>query len=175
MHGELTDAEMGSLYSVEKIKAHVNFTHGEGFGRPLLEASLSGKPVIASNWSGHIDFLDKDLAILIDGKLQPVSPESVNDWIIKESQWFTVSYSQAASKMIDVYENYDKYLPNAVKLAKLNSKKFSLEAMDREMEILLDKHIPKFAKKTQIILPKLKKVGDTNLPQIKLPQLKKKE
>ena len=40
-----------------KIKAHISFTKGEGFGRPLLEASVSGKPVIASNWSGHIDFL----------------------------------------------------------------------------------------------------------------------
>ena len=56
-HGDMTDEEMNEIYNHPKVKAHVNLTHGEGFGRPLLEASLSGKPVIASGWSGHLDFL----------------------------------------------------------------------------------------------------------------------
>ncbi|MFN9899011.1 MAG: glycosyltransferase, partial [bacterium] len=56
LHGELTDDEMNSLYNHPKVKAHVSLTKGEGFGRPLLEASISGKPVIASGWSGHMDF-----------------------------------------------------------------------------------------------------------------------
>ncbi len=47
---------MNELYNHPKVKAHINLTHGEGFGRPLLEASQSGKPIIASNWSGHLDF-----------------------------------------------------------------------------------------------------------------------
>ena len=42
---DLLPEEMNSLYNHPKIKAHVSFTKGEGFGRPLLEASLSGKPV----------------------------------------------------------------------------------------------------------------------------------
>jgi glycosyltransferase involved in cell wall biosynthesis len=46
LHGDLSDDEMNGLYNHPKVKAHVSFTHGEGFGRPLLEASLSGKPVI---------------------------------------------------------------------------------------------------------------------------------
>ena len=36
----------------------VSFTKGEGFGRPLLEFSAIGKPIIASGWSGHTDFLN---------------------------------------------------------------------------------------------------------------------
>ena len=60
LHGELTDNEMNSLYNHPKIKAHVSLTKGEGFGRPLLEASISGKPIIASGWSGHIDFLNSE-------------------------------------------------------------------------------------------------------------------
>ena len=61
---------MNGLYNHPKVKAHVSFTHGEGFGRPLLEASLSGKPVIASNWSGHTDFLDSTKSVLLEGALQ---------------------------------------------------------------------------------------------------------
>ena len=56
---EMTDEEMNELYHHPRVKAHISLTHGEGFGRPLLEASLSEKPVIASNWSGHKDFYQK--------------------------------------------------------------------------------------------------------------------
>ena len=59
LHGDLTDEEMNQMYNHPKVKAHITFTHGEGFGRPLLEASLSEKIVIAPNWSGHLDFLNK--------------------------------------------------------------------------------------------------------------------
>ena len=50
---------MNQLYNHPKVKAHISLTHGEGFGRPLLEATISEKPVIVSNWSGHLDFLNK--------------------------------------------------------------------------------------------------------------------
>ena len=45
----------------------VSFTHGEGFGRPLLEASAVGLPVIASNWSGQVDFLDTNYEVYENG------------------------------------------------------------------------------------------------------------
>ena len=60
LHGEFTDDEMNHLYNHPKVKAMVNLTKGEGFGRPLLEFSLVKKPIIASNWSGHMDFLDPE-------------------------------------------------------------------------------------------------------------------
>jgi len=59
LHGELTDSQMNQMYNHPKVKAHISLTHGEGFGRPLLEATQSGKPVIASAWSGQVDFLNK--------------------------------------------------------------------------------------------------------------------
>ena len=64
IHGDLSDAEMNEMYNHSKIKAMVSATKGEGFGRPLLEFALTGKPVIASGWSGHTDFLDPKFNIL---------------------------------------------------------------------------------------------------------------
>ena len=81
LHGELTDKEMNSLYNHSKVKAHVSFTKGEGFGRPLLEASISGKPVIASGWSGQLDFLDKENSVLVGGELKPIHESSVWDGV----------------------------------------------------------------------------------------------
>ena len=51
---------MNELYNHHKIKVFYLTTHGEGFGRPLLEASFTGLPIITSNWSGHLDFLDSE-------------------------------------------------------------------------------------------------------------------
>ena len=67
LHGDLDDEEMNELYNHPKVKVHISFTKGEGFGRPLLEASLSEKPVMVSNWSGQLDFLNKNNAILLPG------------------------------------------------------------------------------------------------------------
>ena len=174
LHGDFTDDEMNELYNHPKVKAHVNLTHGEGFGRPLLEASISGKPVIATNWSGHLDFLNKDLAILLGGGLQNVEKGSVPDeFLIDGAQWFTVNYQQASAVMKDVYKSYKKYSFNAKKLSTLNKSKFSLDAMTRELGKILDKYVPDFPEEVKLQLPKLKKVGSNELPKIKLPKLKK--
>jgi len=174
LHGDFEDTEMNELYNHPKVKAHINLTHGEGFGRPLLEASISQKPVIAPNWSGHIDFLHKDLALLLGGALQNVERGSVpDDYMVDGTQWFTVNYQQASAVMKDVYKSYKKYTLNAKKLGIINKSKFSLDAMTRELGKILDKYVPEFPKEVKLELPKLKKVGSIELPKIKLPKLKK--
>ena len=174
IHGDFEDEEVNQLYNHPKVKAHINLTHGEGFGRPLLEASISQKPVIAPNWSGHIDFLHKDLAILLSGELQNVEKGSVpDDFLVEGAQWFSVNYQQASAVMKDVYKSYKKYTLNAKKLGMVNKSKFSLDAMTRELGKILDKYVPEFPKEIKLELPKLKKVNSNVAPKIKLPKLKK--
>ena len=57
IHGNLTEQQMLSLYNPEYIDCYVTTTHGEGFGIPIFNAACNGIPVIATNWSGHLDFL----------------------------------------------------------------------------------------------------------------------
>ena len=174
LHGDFTDDEMNQLYNHPKVKAHITLTHGEGFGRPLLEATISQKPVIAPNWSGHVDFLTKNLAVLLDGELQNVEKGAVPDDMLTEgAQWFTVNYQQTSAVMKDVYKSYRKYTLNAKKLGVVNKSKFSLNAMTQELGKILDKYVPEFPKEVQLNLPKLKKVGSSETPKIKLPKLKK--
>ena len=174
LHGDFTDDEMNQLYNHPKVKAHITLTHGEGFGRPLLEATISQKPVIAPNWSGHVDFLTKNLAVLLDGELQNVEKGAVPDDMLTEgAQWFTVNYQQTSAVMKDVYKSYRKYTLNAKKLGVVNKSKFSLNAMTQELGKILDKYVPEFPKEVQLNLPKLKKVGSSETQKIKLPKLKK--
>lgn len=158
IHGDLTTKEMNRLYNHPKIKAHVNFTHGEGFGRPLLEATLSGKPLLTTGWSGHLDFLPAELSNLLPGTLGHIPPSACNEWLIRDAQWFNANYSIAAQKLDDMYNNYIKYIPNAEKLRQQNSEKFTLDAGNKLFVDIVNKYIPTFEKKVAITLPKFKKV-----------------
>lgn len=178
LHGEFTDIEMNALYNHEKVKAHVSFTHGEGFGHPLLLASLSGKPILAPNWSGHLDFLDSKFCKLLPGEVKQIPGEAVNDWFMKESGWFVVNYVAAGEIMKTVFNHYDSYLNKAEELRKINEQKFSLLEMDKAFHGLLDKIIPPMAVQQTINLPKLKKITlpkspTSESPTTNLPKLKK--
>tara|TARA_Y100000361_G_C11143410_1_gene336537 strand:- start:1 stop:1332 length:1332 start_codon:yes stop_codon:yes gene_type:complete len=174
VHGDFTDDEMNGLYNHPKVKAHISFTHGEGFGRPLLEASLSEKPVIASNWSGHLDFLDSKYSVLLDGAFEKVQKGSFPDqFFVEGSEWFTVNYQKASQTLRKIYRSYKKYTANAKRLSLNNSKNFSLDRMTEEFGKILDRHVPEFPKQVELKLPKLKKVSSEEPKKLKLPKLKK--
>lgn len=159
LHGELTDEEMNTLYNHPKVKVHLSLTKGEGFGRPLLEASVSNKPVIASGWSGHLDFLDKERALLIGGELKPVHPSSVwENVIIPESSWFSPDAQQAVDAMAAAFLHYKEFKDKAYDLGVKNRKQFSYDAIQKQTFALLDKYVPEFPKQISLTLPKLKKV-----------------
>jgi glycosyltransferase involved in cell wall biosynthesis len=163
LHGELTDGEVNELYNHSKVKAHVSFTKGEGYGRPLLEASISQKPVIAPNWSGQIDFLDKDMSVLLAGEVKQIHHSAtVKDMLLPESGWFTVDYEKASAVLIDVYKNYKKYLDGAKKQAYRSRTEFSLDKMAEKLNLIIDTKVPK---QVEFKLPQLRK--------IELPKLKK--
>jgi glycosyltransferase involved in cell wall biosynthesis len=142
LHGELTEIEMNALYNHNKVIAHISFSHGEGFGMPLLQSSLSGKPVIAPNYSGHLDFLPKERAILLDGELKEIHPSIVSEYFPPKSKWFVVDYKKAMTVLMNFYKN-DRTLHNtlATLLAKENSEKFNMEKMKYRLHKVLDKYI----------------------------------
>ena len=173
LHGDLTPEEMNGLYNHPKVKAHISFTKGEGFGRPLLEASVSEKPVIASNWSGHVDFLHPDYTTLLPGQLKPVHKSAQWKNVINEgSQWFYVDYKIAQTVLRDVYNSYDNYIPLAKEQTKYSNSKFSMESMDSLFKDLIEKYVPEAPEQVSINLPQLKKVGSSK-PKLTLPKLKK--
>lgn len=153
LYGDLTDIEMNSVYNHPKIKAMVSFTHGEGFGRPLLEFKTTNKPIVASAWSGHIDFLNKETSVLLPGQLQQVPRSAVNDWIIAESKWFTVNYSVAAQFLYDIYRNYPTYLEKCKKNSMFVNNNFSLKKMGESLNTFIKDKVLDVPIVTQLQLP----------------------
>ena len=169
---------MSTLYNHPKIGAFITCTHGEGFGRPMLEASCCDLPVIASKWSGHMDFLTDSESMLIDGFLKEV-PESVlwEDIIVKPSKWFSVNEADVVRKVRTFHKKRKLIQKKAVRLGKKNRREFSLKAMADKFNEIIDSVLKEIPQAVGLKLPKLKKVENGKGPEqpqkIKLPKLKK--
>lgn len=134
LHGDLTDKEMHEIYLHPKIKSLVSLTHGEGFGLPIYEAAYTGVPVVATAWSGQLDFLvdekgeNKFYDVSFD--LMPI-PENV-EWkgvIIKGSMWAYPRELSAKNKMRQCYEDVTNGIDNSCEYAKELKERFSNEKM----------------------------------------------
>ena len=164
LHGEFTDGEINEIYNHVKVKAMVSLTKGEGFGRPLLEFTQSKKPILTTNWSGHLDFLNTGFTTLIPGILTNVHPSTVNQFLLKESQWFSPDPGRVGFYLKDIFENYKEYVDGGKRQAYHSKQNFSFEKMTEKMAEYL-KLIPEFPKQVVLKLPQLKK--------IELPKLQK--
>jgi len=83
--------------------AFVSLHRSEGFGRGPAEAMLLARPVIATAYSGVMDFLSSDCAYLVGYKLVPVA---ASDYIGVEGQsWAEPDIEEAAAHMRAVYED----------------------------------------------------------------------
>ena len=158
LFGQLTDDEMNGLYNHPKVKSMVSLTKGEGFGRPLLEFSMTGKPVIASNWSGHKDFLPMNKSILLGGKLTQVHESAADDFILTSSKWFTSNYNEVVEVLKIVNEKYEDFLERSESLRIENRVSFSLETITDKFRKLLEPLLVEKPKKTKLVLPELTKL-----------------
>ena len=156
LHGEMSDEEINHLYNHSKVKAMISFTKGEGFGRPLLEFSLVNKPIIASGWSGHTDFLNAEYCNLLKGELTNVDKSAaVKNMILTEAQWFSVDSSSAGTALHNVFENYKKYQELAKRQGYRSRTNFSSEKMTEVLSALFTKHVPEIAQEVTLQMPKL--------------------
>ena len=152
----------------------VSFTHGEGFGRPLLEASMVNLPVIAPAWSGQLDFLDKDKSMLLPGELIEVPGGALWKGVVEEgSKWFRINSQVASKAMSYCFNNYDDVLEKSNDLMKSNRNKFTLDHMTEKLDEILTKYTSNMPSQVGLNLPKLKKVKNSEPPKVKLPKLKK--
>lgn len=156
LQGDMSDSDINVLYNHKKVKAMISFTKGEGYGRPLAEFAITGKPLIVSNYSGHLDFLRPQYNKFVSGALTQVHDSAVVDKIVlKESSWFTIDPQQAFQSLRDMHDNYSTYAKASTGQSSYMQNNFSFEKMKEKLSEYL---------KTNAIVPELKTI---NLPQLK--------
>lgn len=88
IHGNLTPAEISSLYKEDSVKCLVNLTRGEGFGLPILEAAASNLPVMVTDWSAHTEFLSMGKFLKVDYDIINVPDQKIDNRIfVSGSKW----------------------------------------------------------------------------------------
>jgi glycosyltransferase involved in cell wall biosynthesis len=167
LHGDMEETDMSNLYHHPKVKAMISFAKGEGYGRPMAEFTLTGKPIIASGWSGQMDFLPTDNAVLLEGSLTPVHESAADQFCMKEAQWFTANYSNAANKIYDVYNNYNTYLQKSAGLRENTLKNFTLDKMNEKFEQILNTYVKEQPKLVPFNMPTV------NSNKMQIPKLNK--
>jgi hypothetical protein len=167
IHGDMEETDMSNLYHHSKVKAMISFAKGEGYGRPMAEFTLTGKPIIASGWSGQMDFLPTEHAVLLEGSLTAVDESAADQFCMKEAQWFTVNYSNAANKIYDVYNKYDSYLEKSKGLRENTLKHFTLDNMHDKFTQLMDTYVKKQPQYVPFNAPKV------NASKMQIPKLNK--
>ena len=167
IHGDMEETDMSNLYHHPKVKAMLSFAKGEGYGRPMAEFTMTGKPIIASGWSGQMDFLPPDNSVLLEGSLTQVHESAADQFCMKEAQWFTVNYSNAANKIYDVYNKYNSYLEKSKGLRENTLKNFTLDKMHEKFESLMNTYVKKAPQFVPFNAPKI------NSSKMQIPKLNK--
>tara|TARA_A100001515_G_scaffold84576_3_gene67172 strand:- start:7026 stop:8300 length:1275 start_codon:yes stop_codon:yes gene_type:complete len=141
LHGSMTDEEMTAVYQHPKIKGLISLAHGEGFGLPIFEAVYNELPVIAPDWSGHIDFLYKPVKDKKTGKekkrphfasvkykIQPIQKEAVWKGVLEaDSMWCYPEQGSYKMRLREVYKDYNRFSSQAKKLNKWVRENFTAE------------------------------------------------
>ena len=167
IHGDMEETDMSNLYHHPKVKAMISFAKGEGYGRPMAEFTLTGKPIIASGWSGQLDFLPAEHSVLLEGSLTAVHESAADQFCMKEAQWFTVNYSNAANKIYDVFNKYNSYLDKSKGLRENTLKNFTLDNMHDKFTELMDTYVKKQPQLVPFNIPKV------NASKMQIPKLNK--
>ena len=165
IHGEFSDTEMNEIYNHSKVKAMVSLTKGEGFGRPLLEFSLSKKPLIVSGWSGHMDFINNEYSVVLGGQLTQVHPSTQNKFVNNpDFKWFSPNHGEIGHSLKEVFENYKKYQSLGKRQAHYSKTNFSWDAMKEVLSSLLENNVPEIEVEVELNLPS--SLTNTQLPKL---------
>ncbi|HEV7586930.1 MAG TPA: glycosyltransferase, partial [Longimicrobium sp.] len=118
---------------------YVSLHRGEGWGYPLFEAACRGKPVVATAYSGPLDYLDPDAHAMVRCTLVPVRQPYV--YYTPRMRWAEPDTAHAAERMREVFDGRDAARTKAAAAAERIRAAFSLEAVgaaarDRLGEVL---------------------------------------
>ncbi len=131
LHGKMDNREMTALMRDPTVKALVSLTRGEGYGLPTLEAAASSLPVIATGWSGHLDFLKEDF-ISVDYTLGEIHPSRVDNGIFMQgTKWAHPSETDAKKRLRKFYEKSTMPRHKAQEAAKRIRQDYSFTAISK--------------------------------------------
>ena len=135
VHGSMSEKEISALYKHSSVKAYVSLTRGEGFGLPLLEAAASGVPVIVTNWSAHLDFLNKGKFIPVDYELKEIDQSRIDNQVFMQGSKWAHAKEEDFKRRIEKFRKSSSVpMQWAEKLKKTLRKEYSQKSISEKYE-----------------------------------------
>jgi glycosyltransferase involved in cell wall biosynthesis len=101
LHRVLSDNEVKNL--VRCCDCFISLHRSEGYGRGIAEAMYLGKPVIATAYSGNMDFMTSDTSLEVGYQLVPVGSGEYPHW--QDQVWANPDVDQATKYMVTLIDN----------------------------------------------------------------------
>jgi glycosyltransferase involved in cell wall biosynthesis len=118
---------------------YVSLHRSEGLGLTMAEAMALGKPVIATGYSGNMDFMSEENSILIPWTLVPVGKDAESYPPL--AMWAEPNLEAASAAMRRVYEDKGFARKLGVKAQSDIAENFSPEKTGERMKSRLESHI----------------------------------
>lgn len=144
--GNLSEQQMIQLYSHDKVKAYISYTHGESYGIPIMQFSgNTGKPLLIPYHSGIQQYILPEYNDILISKLTQVPQQLFQtfyrEFLIPESKWNTVQYQYAMFKMTECINEYLKKLSKAKLQQKYIQDNFSYKNLSPSISKILNKYL----------------------------------
>jgi glycosyltransferase involved in cell wall biosynthesis len=121
---------------IQMSDCFVSLHRSEGFGLGLAEAMLLGKPVIATGYSGNLDFMNRDNSLLVDYEMAEITED--RPIYTRGNFWAEPSVAHAADLMREVYDHADEARDRARRVQPQIQQLLSLESAGRRMRSRLE-------------------------------------
>lgn len=139
LHGTMSSEEIAQLYRHPTIKCYVNLTRGEGFGLPILEAAAAEIPVIATNWSAHLDFMKLGKFVAIDYTLVDIPASKIdNNIFVSNTKWAQPLEADFKKRLQKFRSSYETPKQWARELSQKCIEKFSKNAILKQYDDLVN-------------------------------------
>jgi glycosyltransferase involved in cell wall biosynthesis len=139
LHGDMTDEELAGLYRHPKIKALVSLSRGEGFNLTALEAAASGLPIIATDWSAPLEYLNLGKFIKVEANIAPVHPSRVDTLFPKDAQWAHPKEQDAKLRLVKFSMNSSMPKQWANDLKPKIIENYSFSAISKKYDTLFER------------------------------------
>jgi glycosyltransferase involved in cell wall biosynthesis len=136
-HGLMDKNEITELYMSDHVKALLAPTRGEGWGLPILDAAVCGLPVIATNYSGHMDFLKKVKFLPVEYESAPVPPSKIDGRIwVEGAEWVDIKEESFKRRISKFRKSPDLPKKWAIDGAEKLREEYSLDSIIKQYNIL---------------------------------------
>lgn len=100
---QMTWSQINALYELTDVYA--SFHHGEGWGLTMSDAMIFHKPLVATGYSGNLEFMNAENSFLIRSSERNIAPEDCFDFFHSGMKWAYPNLEDASSTLVSIYND----------------------------------------------------------------------